>query len=53
MEQPEEEAQGIHRLGETGPLISAVPMSRTAMKEGLPGTVPDSGSTNVQLHKET
>ena len=37
VEQPEEQAHSIHRLGETGLLISAVPMSRKAMKEGWPG----------------
>ena len=36
VEQPEEQAHSIHRLGETGLLISAVPMSRKAMKEGWP-----------------
>ena len=45
------EAQGIHSLGETGSRICVVSMPRTAMKEGWPGTAPDSGSTNLQLHK--
>ena len=36
MEQPEEEARGIHRLRESGRGISAVPISRTEVRKGWP-----------------
>ena len=53
VEQPEKEAGGIHSLGETGSLISALPLSRKGRRKGWPVTTQDSRFTNLQLHQET
>ena len=53
LEEQEEEARDIHRLGETCQCISVAPLSKTGRKKGWPVTSLDSGSTNLQLHQET
>lgn len=44
--------EASYRLGETGPRISVMPLSRTGMRKGWQVTALDRDSANLQLHQE-